>query len=454
MVRQRTGVFAALTHRQYRLLFCGQVLSGCGDWIDYVALVSLVAYQWRAGAGGLAAVAVAAAVPWLVVAPVAGVWADRLPPKAVMIGSDLTRAALVLCFLTAPGLPVLLGLLAVKTAVGTLFMPAQQSAIRAAVPERSLLAATSLNTFANQATKIAGPALGGLVLTLAGAHGAFVVDAATFVLSALILTRLRAQPAAQKGTAAGAGAVGRRTGGARAVWNTGFRRELREGLSYVRRSGPLRMAIACLSATLFLVLLFDTLSPLLLPELGLPRSLYGAAVASVAVGAAVGSVAVAHLGQQRGPFTILGASQAATGVLVALVGVAATVGVRVAAVSWLPVTVGIGLCSAGILVVFGYLVQRETPPELIGRVSTVAMVVPTALQLAAPVAGAALATWIGIGWVLTGAGGGLAVLGGVCLWRGVEGDGGTGEERTSPARVTAPSTAAPAPAPAPESSPS
>ncbi|MFJ9900388.1 MFS transporter [Streptomyces sp. NPDC091280] len=424
---QRTGVLAALTHRQYRLLFCGQVLSGCGDWIDYVALVSLVAYQWRAGAGGLAAVAVAVAVPWLVVAPVAGVWADRLPHKAVMIGSDLARAVLVLCFLTAPGLPVLLGLLALKTAVGTLFMPAQQAAIRGAVPEGALLAATSLNTFANQATKIAGPALGGLVLTLAGAHGAFAVDAATFVLSALILSRLRARPTARKRTTTAAGA--------RAVWSTGFRHELREGLSYVRRSGPLRMAVACLSATLFLVLMFDTLSPLLLPELGLPRSLYGAAVASVAVGAAVGSVAVGHLGRKRGPFTILGASQAATGVLVAAVGVAATVEVRIAAVSWLPVTVGIGLCSAGILVVFGYLVQRETPPELIGRVSTVAMVVPTALQLAAPLAGAALATWVGIGWVLTAAGGGLALLGGVCLWRG------TGW------------TAAPAPAPAPESKP-
>jgi MFS family permease len=436
-VAQRMGVFAALTHRQYRLLFCGQVLSGCGDWIDYVALVSLVAYQWRAGAGGLAAVAVAVAVPWLVVAPVAGVWADRLPQKAVMIGSDLTRAALVLCFLTAPGLPVLLGLLAVKTAVGTLFMPAQQSAIRAAVPERSLLAATSLNTFAHQATKIAGPALGGVVLTLAGAHGAFAVDAATFVLSALILSRLRAHPVARK-----------RTGGARAVWSTGFRRELREGLSYVRRSGPLRMAIACLSATLFLVLMFDTLSPLLLTELGLPRSLYGAAVASVAVGAAVGSVVVGHLGRERGPFTILGASQAATGVLVAAVGVAATVGVRIAALSWLPVTVGIGLCSAGILVVFGYLVQRETPQELIGRVSTVAMVVPTALQLAAPVAGAALATWIGIGWVLTGAGGGLALLGGVCLWRGPGGDAGTEERTARTRRAAAPS------APASESSPS
>ncbi|MFE7168200.1 MFS transporter [Streptomyces sp. NPDC057616] len=402
-----TGPAAVLRHRQFRLLFGGQALSGLGDWIDYVALVSLVAYQWRDGAGGLAAVAVTAAVPWLVIAPVAGVWADRLPQKTAMIGCDLVRAGLVLGYLVAPDLPVLLALLAAKTAVGTLFTPAQQSALKSTVPEDALLAATSLNTLATQTTKIAGPALGGVILALSGPHGAFAADAATFVLSALILSRLRLKSRTELvSSQLPAG-----------TWYGRLLRELREGLAFVRASRTLRIAVAGLSATVFLVLMFDTLSPLLLLDLGVPRSYYGAVVASVAVGAAVGSVLVARLGRDHSPFVILGASQAATGTLVAAVGVAATSGVRTPALCWLPVTVGIGLCSAGILVVFGYLVQRATPQELIGRVGTVAMVVPTALQLAAPLAGAALAARVGIGWVLTGAGAGLAVLGAACVWR-------------------------------------
>ncbi|MFG2791997.1 MFS transporter [Streptomyces sp. NPDC048419] len=430
-----TGAFAVLTHRQFRLLFTGQTLSGFGDWIDYVALVSLVAYQWRDGAGGLAAVAVTAALPWLVVAPIAGVWADRLPQKAAMIGCDLVRAGLVLCYLVAPDLPVLLALLAAKTVVGTLFTPAQQSALKSTVPEESLLAATSLNTLATQTTKIAGPALGGVILALSGPHGAFAADAATFVLSALILSRLRLKPRTPQPGSQPTG-----------TWRGRLLRELREGLAFVRAGRTLRIAVAALSATVFLVLMFDTLSPLLLLDLGVPRSYYGAVVASVAVGAAVGSVLVARLGRDRSPFVILGASLAATGTLVAAVGAAATSGVRAPALSWLPVTVGIGLCSAGILVVFGYIVQRDTPQELIGRVGTVALVVPTALQLAAPLAGAALAARVGIGWVLTGAGAGLALLGAVCLWRHPEDE---------PTEGPHPQGHAPAPAePASEGSPS
>ncbi|MGY6021913.1 MFS transporter [Streptomyces spinosirectus] len=430
-----TGALTVLTHRQFRLLFSGQTLSGFGDWIDYVALVSLVAYQWRDGAGGLAAVAVTAAVPWLVVAPIAGVWADRLPQRATMIGCDLVRAGLVLCYLVAPNLPVLLALLAAKTAVGTLFTPAQQSALKSTVPEESLLAATSLNTFATQTTKIAGPALGGVILALSGPRGAFAADAATFVLSALILSRLRLKARTAQAGSQPAG-----------TWYGRLLRELSEGLTFVRASRTLRIAVAGLSATVFLVLMFDTLSPLLLLDLGIPRSFYGVVVASVAVGAAVGSVLVARLGRDHSPFVILGASQAATGTLVAAVGVAATSGVRTPALSWLPVTVGIGLCSAGILVVFGYLVQRATPQELIGRVGTVALVVPTALQLAAPLAGAAVAARVGIGWVLTGAGAALALLGAACLWR---------HPADEPSEETHPRGHVPAPAePASEGSPS
>ena len=401
-----TGFFSALSHRQYRLLFAGHVLSSFGDWIDFVALVSLVAYQWDAGAGGLAAVSAAAAVPWMVLAPFSGVWADRLPQKQVMIACDLARAALVLGYLLAPNLPVLVTLLVAKVAVGTLFLPAQQSTLTLVVPKASLLAANSLSGFVTQVCKVAGPALGGVLLAVAGAHGAFVVDAATFAASALILSRLRL-PERTKG---GHGADGDTAERGR------FRRELREGFAFVLGNRVLLIAVASLSATVFLVLAFDTLSPLVLVDLGIAKALYGPAIAAVAVGAVAGTVLVGQWGRRWNAFVVLAVSQAATGVLIALVGTAALTGFRMAPALWLPVAAGIGLCSTGILVVFLYLVQRSTPQELMGRVHTVVNVVPTVLQISAPLVGAALAVWIGLGWVLTGAGLGLAALGALFLW--------------------------------------
>ncbi len=405
-----TGFFSALTHRQYRLLFAGHVLSSFGDWIDFVALVSLVAYQWDAGAGGLAAVSAAAAVPWMVLAPFSGVWADRLPQKQVLIACDLARAALVLGFLVAPNLPVLVGLLVAKVAVGTLFLPAQQSTLTLVVPQSSLLAANSLSGFVTQVCKVAGPALGGVLLAVAGAKGAFVVDAATFAASALILSRLRLPDRPKRGTGGADGGDEGTDGRGR------FRRELREGFVFVLGNRVLLIAVASLSATVFLVLAFDTLSPLVLVKIGVAKSLYGPAIAAVAVGAVAGTVLVGQWGRRWNAFVVLAVSQAATGILIALLGAAALTGFRMAPALWLPVAVGIGLCSTGILVVFLYLVQKSTPQELMGRVHTVVNVVPTVLQISAPLVGAALAVWIGIGWVLTGAGTGLAALGALFLW--------------------------------------
>lgn len=395
-----------LINRQFRLLFAGQVLSGCGDWIDYVALISLVAYEWKAGAGGLAAVAVAAALPWLLLAPFAGVWADRLPPKRVMIACDLARAVLVLAYLAAPNLAVLLALLVGKTAFGTLFLPAQQSLVKRVVPAGSLLAANALNALGGQLTKIAGPAAGGLLLVLAGGpRGAFLVDAGTFTASALILLPLRLPPA---GSPPGAPGAPRRQR---------FRSELAEGVRFVLGSRTLPLAIGSLAATLFLVLSFDTLSPLILPGLGVPPSFFGPVVASVAAGAAIGIGLVGRLGQSRNPVAVLGGSQAATGVLIALTGAAAVAGFRAPALAWLPLVAGIGLCSAGILVLSSYLIQRDTPQALMGRVGSVAAVVPAVLQIAAPVAGASAAAHLGVGVVLAGAGLGLTLLGAACLLR-------------------------------------
>ncbi|GGU96930.1 hypothetical protein GCM10010495_03990 [Kitasatospora herbaricolor] len=413
----RSGFLSALNHPQYRLLFGGQLLSSFGDWIDFVALISLVAYQWEAGAGGLAVVSAAAAVPWMLVAPFAGVWADRLPQKQVMIGCDLARAALVLGYLLAPNLPVLVVLVVAKVAVSTLFVPAQQSTVTLVVPKSALLAANSLSGFVTQVCKIAGPALGGVLLAVTSPQGAFVVDAATFLLSALILSRLRlpARPRRRTGPDADADAGAEPDADAGADGRTGFRHELREGIAFVLGNRVLLIAIGSLSATIFLVLAFDTLSPLVLVQLGISESLYGPAIAAVAAGAVAGTVLVGQWGQRWNAFTLLATSQAATGVLIALIGAAVLTGFRMAPPLWLPVAVGIGLCSTGILVVFLYLVQRATPQELMGRVSTVVNIVPTVLQISAPLVGAALAVWIGLGWVLAGAGTGLAVLGAVFL---------------------------------------
>ena len=80
--------------------------------------------MWEMGPSALAALSIAIAVPWIFVAPFAGVLVDRWPKKRVLIGSDLVRAALVAGLIVAPSLPVLLVLVFLKTSVATFFAPA------------------------------------------------------------------------------------------------------------------------------------------------------------------------------------------------------------------------------------------------------------------------------------------------------------------------------------------
>ncbi|MBV9789250.1 MAG: MFS transporter, partial [Chloroflexi bacterium] len=86
---KRLTILAPLQQRPFRLLFSGQVISDLGDWLDTIALFTLIVYRWNMGASALATLSVALALPWAVIAPLAGVWADRWPRKTVMIGADL-----------------------------------------------------------------------------------------------------------------------------------------------------------------------------------------------------------------------------------------------------------------------------------------------------------------------------------------------------------------------------
>lgn len=178
----RLPVLAPLRHRPFRMLFLGQVVSDLGDWLDFLALQALAAYTWNLGADALAALAVAMMLPWAVFGPVAGVWADRLPRRAVMVTCDLLRAALVIGLVWAPHIYALLGLVVWRGAVSAFFAPARQGAIRALVPEDMLIAANSLSRLSLQTTKILAPLAGGVIVAAAGPRVAFIVDAASFLV--------------------------------------------------------------------------------------------------------------------------------------------------------------------------------------------------------------------------------------------------------------------------------
>ncbi len=399
-MKRGAGMSAPLRLREYRLLFSGQCVSNLGDWLDFIALTVLIAYVWEMGPSALAALSIAIAVPWIFVAPFAGVWVDRWPKKRVMVGTDLVRAALVAGLVVAPSLPVLLILVFLKTSVATFFAPADVAAIRIIVPESQLHQANALSQLVTQSTKIIGPALGGLIVAVASPRVAFGIDAVTFLVSAAILSRLRPidDPSARRaeGDEADEG---------------GYWTELREGLAYIVARRALVLCIVGFGATIFLLFCFDSLSVLAFQQLGVSKALFGLAIAGIGAGGVLGTIAVGRYGGEVNPFLLLGGGTVIVGGCVALLGLALLADLDAPPWIWTPVLMVVGIASAGILVASPTIIQKETPPELMGRVSTSATAIPTGLQMFAPIAGAAVAEWQSVGFLFAVAGGALGALG-------------------------------------------
>jgi MFS family permease len=400
----RIAVLTPLRHVAFRYLFAGQLISDIGDWLDFLALVALIAYHWDLGPGALAAVVVAAALPSVLVGPVAGVWVDRLPRKLLMIGADLGRAAIVLGLVWAPNLESVLVLVFLKFTLSAVFGPARQATIRTIVPDEDLLSANGLSQLSIQGTKVLGPIIGGVIVSIAGPRAAFVVDSLTFLISAACLTQLPARSAIPEPAASHVETE-------EAAVGQGLWAEFSSGLEVIFKRRALGVAVLGMAAALFMIFTFDGIGPLALRDLGVGEQLLGLAIGSIGLGTAVGAVVVSQWGGRSPPFMVMGGGMLVAGGLVACVGVAALVHLAADGLAWIPVWLAIGLSGAAVFVPYGYILQRETPPEMMGRVFASANGVQTAFQLSAPVLGAALAEITSIGLVLAVFGVGLSLVG-------------------------------------------
>ena len=345
----------------------------------------------------------AAALPGVIVAPWAGVWVDRLPRKQLMIAADLARALVVFGMVFAPDLPTLLVLVFLKFSFSAVFGPARQATIRQTVPDEDLLPANGLSQLSIQGTKIIGPLIGAAIVSLWGPRAAFAIDSVTFLISAAFLSQLVLPSVVV--------AEDEEEGEDEAETAPGFWSEFRAGIAYIAGSRTLAVAVLGMSAALFMIFTFDGLGPLALRELGVGEALLGLAMGSVGLGTAVGAIVVSQWGNRFQPFIVIGGGMLVAGLAVAVVGLAAMSHANATGLAWIPLWLLIGLAGAAIFVPYGFVLQSETPPALMGRVFASATGLQTACQLAAPVVGAAIAEVTGIGFVLAAFGVGLSVVG-------------------------------------------
>jgi MFS family permease len=183
----------------FRLLATGQTLSWVGNGFQTVALAVAVV-RAGGGAGDLGLVMACSVIAMLVCSLFGGVWADRLQPQHVMVGSDLVRllaaTALAVMFLGhGYHLALLCAVAAISAGAGSFFSPAMSALKPLLVPAEQRQRANATLSMLQTGSSVVGPALGGLTVAAFGAPAGFAVNAASFLASmaAALLLRVRAE---------------------------------------------------------------------------------------------------------------------------------------------------------------------------------------------------------------------------------------------------------------------
>lgn len=174
----------------FRLLWSARTVSYLGDSLSLVALM-LYLHDTTGRALAVALLLLAGDFAPSLLSPFTGVISDRFDLKRVMVVCELVQAGVVVVIaLTLPSLPLLLGLVALRAIAGQVFQPASKAAVPALVPDKDLERANSSLGFGTNGAEVLGPVLAAALMPLLGIRGVLLFDAATFLVSALVLARL------------------------------------------------------------------------------------------------------------------------------------------------------------------------------------------------------------------------------------------------------------------------
>lgn len=372
-----------LHNKTYIRVYSAFATASFGDWFDALAIQVLVGYRWQAGPLMLALIPVALALPSILLGSIAGVAADRLNKLKLMRICDLLTALMTLLVLFAPSMVWLLPLLALRSALSTLNMPAQQSLTRSLVREDQLLQASSLNGLVNQGSKIAGPLLGGLALAFLTPQWCILLNALLRGCSYLLLLSVKnihTEEEDSKQPEAPDNKIPLRT-----MW--------REGWSFMLRSRLLlNTMLFGLAGSLVIQVVdfqFTSLFRVFAPD---RESLLGWMVAATGAGAVLIILILNKLKLAAGYGWKLGSGYVLIGGSIAALGLLQP-GASMIWVLLIGFVLGIG--NGVFMITFNYCLQKETPPHMTGRIFGIQNTVLSTVLIVAPLLGGLLVQYAG-----------------------------------------------------------
>jgi MFS family permease len=269
----------ALSHRAFRWVFAGTLASNIGTWMQNVTLIAL-AYDLTGGATFIGIVTFAQLGPMLVLSPIGGLVADRVDRRVLMVTIAAGQALLslglaVLATQEQPNKAALVALVAGIGIGGALNGPAAAATLPALVEGHDIQGAVALNSASMNASRVAGPILGGLTAVAGGATLVFAINAATylFVIVALLIVQADFSPKGHRGESP--------------------LRQVADGLVEARRDPVIAKVLVTIAVYSLFSLVFIYQMPLIAAEqFGLDDQAYTLLFATFGLGALIGALAI------------------------------------------------------------------------------------------------------------------------------------------------------------------
>lgn len=346
----RTGTFRALRHRDYRLMWIGQLGHSASQWMEQVIRPVLV-YEMTGSASAVAWVVFMRMIPVLLFGVLAGAAADRFDKKRILFVTQSVTMSMhfVLAALVLSGWVELWQVYVTAIISGAAFafnQPARQTLIPRIVPKEDLLNAMALNTTAMNFMRIGGGALAGVLLIALSIGGVYLLNGIIYV-GVIVMTQLIRVPPGEARKARG-----------------NLLADLGEGFAYMKKSRIVGgLVLLAMVLYVFGMPYQQVFVPVVVYEVfELNKSWVGWMLSCTGLGAICGSLFVASRTEYRRPGLALAINLMVFGAALLLIAVS----------RWLPLTL-LALALAGsmtvsFITVTNTLLLTVTPPELQGRV--------------------------------------------------------------------------------------
>lgn len=379
-----------LGYRPFRTLWLAQFVSVFGDFLALFGVISLITFRWHGTAIQVTLISIAYMLPIAIISPVAGVFVDHWNVKRLMIASDLIRAGLILLLLFVHDVPQICAIFVVLSFVSSFFMPAQSVTLRTIVPSEGLLAANAMMAQAFYVVRLLSPFLAGALIKLISEEFCFYLDTASFVFSALMISMLAIDRPAREQTE---------------KTLRSLTQDFIAGNRFIFTHSGLAFVFMAMAAAMFVLSSFSPLISIYIRDsLSAGPFIFGIISAMVGVGMIVGTQLMNRFTRQRSKSHVVLVGLFSMGVGVAVLGIFKNI--PMAALS----TFTMGFAIAFVWVPAQTMSQQETPPAMVGRVSSTFMSLISVSQVAGLLLSGYLANKLGIRPLFVYCAGVLAVL--------------------------------------------